>query len=470
MRTVAIRLFLGVALAGVAALAWPRSPVVALDDPPARSARTDLAYMGVATCSSMSCHHKNEGRGKKGSEYSTWAGYDQHAQAFAVLYNERSKRMVRNLYGDKAEATEEKLCLKCHAMTDPKTARVGERYYQADGVGCESCHGPAEKWLAVHYEEGFKDKNPTEKERLGLRDLTNLVGRARLCAECHVGNANKEVNHDLIAAGHPRLNFEFGAFHGIYPKHWDTQDDRKRYPDFEARAWVVGQIESARTALALLQTRAESAAKGGKEARPWPEFSEYTCFACHKDLQVENPSQKAKFAGRYPGSMPWGDWYFSMPQLYARHSEFNMNQPGGSLEQLRILMQKPGSDASAVAKEAAALVKALDGWEKRVAKAPMTVSDIRGLMQAFAEDGVRRADSLDWDQTAQLYLALAALTQARSDLTGIQPGQLKEDLRAVRNKLKAAFKPGYDSPQGFDPRKEPRLDRQFQAIREQLGN
>ena len=51
-----------------------------------------------------------------------------------------------------------------------------------------------------------------ESARMPFTEQTDMVWlydldrRAAACAECHVGGAHGDVNHDLIAAGHPRLD------------------------------------------------------------------------------------------------------------------------------------------------------------------------------------------------------------------------------------------------------------------------
>ena len=47
---------------------------------------------------------------------------------------------------------------------------------------------------------------------------------------------------DLIAAGHPRLNFEFSSALAKYPAHWRVDGEQARYPDLGWRAWQVGQV------------------------------------------------------------------------------------------------------------------------------------------------------------------------------------------------------------------------------------
>src|SRR5437868_5996935 len=122
-----------VALAGGVWLAWPRSPGSDAPGPAAARAAdnggTGDRWVGVATCASGACHGAGEGPGTKRSEYTTWAGFDNHARAFAVLYEERSDRMCRNLYGRGArKATETELCLKCHTSNNGRTDNVRERF------------------------------------------------------------------------------------------------------------------------------------------------------------------------------------------------------------------------------------------------------------------------------------------------------------------------------------------------------
>jgi hypothetical protein len=458
------RLLLGLAVAAAVWLAWPDAP--AAQEAPAPPPRDGQhRWVGVAGCAAMACHNANGPRGAKGSEYSTWAGYDKHANAFAVLYNERSRRMVR-LLNIGTEATETALCLKCHAMNDGSKDNTGDRFALADGVGCESCHGPAGDWVSTHYLDEFKDKSAEEKEKLGFRNTKDLLVRARLCTECHVGAGDKDVNHDLIAAGHPRLNFEFASFHGIYPKHWPEGPELQRHPDLHARLWQIGQVVTAKAAVELLRARAE---KGQKEQAPWPEFAEYACYACHKDLQVENPGQKAGFPGRLPGEFPWGTWYLDMTQVYA-------DQPGGpgrqldaAFQKLHGLLQRPRPDAAGVVQQATPVAGALKAWADRIHGSPtLQAEQMRGLMRAFAGQGAGRAAALDWDQAAQLYLALAAFNQALSDPpTGKAPATAP--LLIIRDRLQRAFPPGFDSPRQFDAAAKKTIEQQLEQVQQLLG-
>ncbi len=478
MRHIRGRLAILLAAAAAACLAWTRSPAAGTPAPPPESARPaagdhgwnpsadrDAVWVGVAGCSSSSCHHENGPKGSARSEYDTWAGYDKHARAYQVLFNERSGRIARNLYGEGGKpATEQPLCLKCHASHDGVTASgVGDRFQLADGVGCESCHGAAEKWLTVHYRAGFKELSPEDKAALGLRPTKDLVHRARLCTSCHVGGPDKEVNHDLIAAGHPRLAFELGAYHGIYNKHWDVHNDAARYPDFQARLWAVGQLASAKASLELLQARAAGAEKG---ARPWPEFAEYDCFACHKVLQVDSPRQTAGYGGRRPGALPWGDWYLSPANPLTGEVGMRQAEDDDPLRALRQLMQSPTPDAPGVSRSSGEVVRRIDGVLSGLrADRPMAAGRMRGLFDRYAVAGGERAKAMSWDEATQLYLAMAALENGLSDLGSGSP-EVRDRLAEVAGTLRAAFPAGSDSPSRFQPAA---VGAELRSVRGRLG-
>src|SRR5262249_11338289 len=150
------------------------------------------------------------------------------------------------------------------------------------------------------------------KRELGMWSVTDAAARGRACAGCHVGAPPvsdelppRDVNHDLIAAGHPRLHFELATFLANLPPHWNVAAKKNGASD--AQGWAVGQAVSAEAALELLAHRTAT------EKAPWPEFAEYDCFACHHDLQPDGWRQQAQRLGkRKPGTLPWGTWYFAL--------------------------------------------------------------------------------------------------------------------------------------------------------------
>jgi cytochrome c554/c'-like protein len=270
---------------------------------PAVKPRPEIAnrqLVGTTSCSASVCHGGAD-LGKPGSEATTWHALDPHGRAFDSLLTARSKAMAKHLWGDATPAHEAALCLKCHVHPSYDQARPNFR--RADGVGCESCHGAAQDWVGPHYRAAWQS---ADKAGHGLADTKSLAGRAIVCVRCHVGTRDANVDHDLIAAGHPALRFEFSAFFANLPPHWDVAKDRKRIEgkDFEVHAWLVGQHTSAATAAELLAFRADPT-----NGKTWPEFAEMDCFSCHHDLQGRS-SRNA--TAQKPGALRWSNWYFTM--------------------------------------------------------------------------------------------------------------------------------------------------------------
>jgi hypothetical protein len=405
-------------------------------------------------------------RGFKGSEYATWVIHDRHARAWSVLFEERSRRIQDNLNSAlpperRTSAEHNPLCLRCHAV-DPERLAPGCEPQIADGVGCEACHGPAERWKSLHYLPGWRQTDPRQKEALGFHDTKDILVRAHVCVECHVGSGERDVNHDLIAAGHPRLRFEYGAYLANFPRHWSEREDKAGRPDFEARAWAVGQAVSAQAAVELLRYRASTPGK------PWPEFAEYDCFACHHEIRGTGvrPGGPAT-----PGALPWGRWYYAMLPDLARL------QPGEAPPDLRVLddlgalmSRRLPPDRREVAGKAGDAARALDGWSRRLAGGPQR--DAGSLTRLLAGLAGTRPPAGDWDSYAQLYLALAATYNGLSDVAPATRGdpRLRGAVRDVGLTLEQALPRGpverYDSPRDFSPEL---VDQRLKALEDLLG-
>ncbi len=174
-------------------------------------------FTGPGSCSSSSCHGSVRPRTETRilqNEYSIWVVKDKHSRAFAVLSNPVGVRMTRILGLARAE-TEPK-CLACHALNAAGDER-GRTFDLSDGVSCESCHGPAAAWLGPHTTRNWTHKQSVQK---GMYDTRDLVKRAEKCLSCHLGNQEKFVDHEMLAAGHPDLFFELDSFSAVMPRHW----------------------------------------------------------------------------------------------------------------------------------------------------------------------------------------------------------------------------------------------------------
>jgi hypothetical protein len=109
-----------------------------------------------------------------------------------------------------------------------------------------------------------------------------------------VGNSEKLVDHEMIAAGHPDLYFELDSFQAVMPKHWKYRPDGDRW--IGVRTLAVGEAVQLRESLQRLISRA----RGGV----WPEYSELDCYACHHSLTAASDSwrQERGYPDRKPGN------------------------------------------------------------------------------------------------------------------------------------------------------------------------
>ncbi|MCS7045009.1 MAG: cytochrome c family protein [Gemmataceae bacterium] len=308
-------------LAALVILAWRIVPRTALPrHPPPRDASPlmpAIATAGVAQCAGRSCHGSLEPSHDHASwrmEYSLWTVYDPHARAFDTLRSDASRRMARRLGIHDGNAHEAPQCLVCHV--GPAAAAPANGVHDATmvrertfGIACAACHGCPDRWLDAHTRDGWSAKDAAAKQReYGLTNLNDPVVLVRTCAACHLGGPPgdgaiaRDVNHDLIAAGHPALEFDAVALLARLPMH------AKPRPRKTVQLAQLAPVATAEVALALLQYRA------GSPATPWPEFAEYRCASCHHDL-VE-PSRRLAAEHRRPGSMVWETrYYLGLPSL-----------------------------------------------------------------------------------------------------------------------------------------------------------
>jgi hypothetical protein len=457
----------------------------AQDSPPATIAAQSVvtAYKGSGSCSAVTCHGSIaplSGSSVLRNEHTTWIADDPHSRAFQVLFDERSRRIARNLARGKEPiaAAEDARCLACHTTPRPESLVRTTGRMNSDGVGCESCHGSAEKWLGIHTTDDWKRISPTDKqERYGFTDMKHLVRRVELCAGCHIGRDARDslpvrdVNHDLIAAGHPRLNFEFAAYQENQPKHWKPKG-AEATTDFPARAWVLGQLVSAKAALELLryrcgdiQTASESRLppplpSHSSTKPPWPEFAEYGCFSCHHSLADEPWRRNRGTAGVPPGAPVWGSWYYPMTAALLENSTVRdrgkVKEFQTALKLLTTAMSRPNPHAAAVRPMAERGIAALDGLIQEFSIRPASSIPFNAAGVEQLIDGFNRREAwntvANWDHAAQRYLALVPLNQARGrlDSVGFKEQQaLSAELRTLFDKLR--FPEGYDSPRGIDP-------------------
>lgn len=458
----------------------PPLPVPDTDQVPVSSLK-ETPYLGVQSCASSSCHGNPGGGDLLQSAYVIFQQNDPHIRAGAVLFNEKSQAIAERLKLSEP-AWKSNACLVCHApgamdmQNDPRIKTL-----VSEGVSCESCHGPAQDWLVPH--RSLDWKNPaiwpaSRKKEAGYVVTKSLTVRANLCADCHVGSVRGQVDHDLIAAGHPRLLFEFSGDQDVLPAHWKRSVDRKRLQaetgssraSFEATAWLLGQLVCADRELELL---AHAAANPN---RAWPELSQYDCFACHQDLNASNLQAGAGSAGS-AGKLRWGTWNLGLLQTAP---QVVLSQDASAYqadsEQLNKLLRSFSEDREQVLKLTTSQRQRLDlELSKRPAHyfIDRDVAQLRDSLlkshQQFAFQG--------WDTSTQFYLAIAALqlgvseTQGESQITDPNLRALLQEIRSQLSFRKASpIRPDviYDSPRGFDRDAKANLNELFMRYQSEV--
>lgn len=200
------------------------------------AAEAPARFTGSPSCATSMCHG---GAGELRHQTTMWQKQDIHSRTYNTLVNARSAQIAAAL--KIPDATTSSRCTTCHAPFHdvPKSAFLAEITKPTEGVSCESCHGPAEKWIRSHTRPDFSHR---DRVLAGLRNLKHLYVRANSCVACH-----QTLEPALLAAGHPELLFELDGQAVSQPKHWREKGDWHG-----PKAWLVGQAVALREMSAQL--------------------------------------------------------------------------------------------------------------------------------------------------------------------------------------------------------------------------
>jgi hypothetical protein len=307
-------------------------------------------------------------------------------------------------------------------------------------VSCEACHGNAGGWLREH--TAWTGDRREVYAKTGMTQLFDLGERAMTCLGCHVGAPAgnglpvRDMNHDMIAAGHPRLNFDFAEYLRRLPAHWMEKDRTATSaklpprPLNAAKAYLVGRTAHAEAACKLLASRAERSATDPRT--PWPEFAEYNCASCHHNLRAvtdEDPAEgwrrdSVYLAGRPLGVPPWQTiWPLTpaagMPK--PTRGDSVMNPVLVVMEaRLRANPEKTASTASALAGQLK---------KQRLGEGALSDADAVARVRGLFPDSAPAV--AEWDSAAQMFFGMAALERARREPKNIPPA-FKTGLDAFR--------------------------------------
>lgn len=346
-------------------------------------------YVGPGSCSAVACHGgiaPHTTTRVLQNEYSTWVTQDKHARAYTALTGSLAKQMSAVLRIGPAEKVPK--CLACHALAVDSAHRARE-FDMAEGVSCESCHGPASGWLGPHIQATAKHEDMV---RLGMIDNRNLARRTEKCLTCHLGNGtDMQVDHEMIAAGHPDLTFELDSFTAVQPPHWVEKD---KDPLFGMRAWGIGQAVQMRDGMLRLAKRAH--------AGPWPEFSEMECMTCHHALTgAESWRQKGLIGVEAP--------HDGLPGHRAGDPPFNLARYVVFRHFAREIDPVTTREMEAETEKVARLVSSLSGDRAAVEASATRVAALAGKLV-----GEVSAARYDRARTARLLAAIAADADAIS--------------------------------------------------------
>ena len=167
--------------------AWPRGATATAAAPPTPAAAQGLELQGVASCSCRRLPSRQRATGRErqrihhlGGLRSTRPGLYRPA-AGALLRHRAGLPSLERPGGGPAGSRCALPVLSRPART--QTAPRRPRFSARDGVGCESCHGAAQKWLAPH--TGWKNLKLAEKKRTYAEHdmvwLSDVGTRARVC-------------------------------------------------------------------------------------------------------------------------------------------------------------------------------------------------------------------------------------------------------------------------------------------------
>lgn len=402
------------------------------------------------SCSTSNCHGDLIPDPREDSirrdEYFVWLN-DPHSRAAKTLSGERSLSIFRSLglidenrnpLPGQSENFDRHLenCLACHETNRHLAGSTAGHNAgsQAEGVSCESCHGMATNWLSLHSRHEWKTASADQKRELISGD--DLTARVQRCSVCHVGSRHGgDVNHDLIAAGHPALRFEYVWYRARLPHHWKRTREMPRPagPSNAVQAWTVGQLVTAIASLEQLERRLTIDASSNVGT----EFAEFQCFACHHDLQGPSWRQHPK---RHGGQQyaPWGNWSLQLlTSLADQHGTVNAKECSLTFDRLRSALQQSTSpDTTVLRSLTVAARERLKAWLTEIAR--LTEPEAEQILRNVARHHPEQLIS-SWDQTASIVLGFASPYRDSE--------QVPDSLREAMNRIR--FPEISDSPQSF---------------------
>ena len=125
-------------------------------------------------------------------EVAVWRDTKHYKSFYEVSKSEKGRKIAKNM-GIK-RIKKDAVCIDCHFLEGPKDGNI----QPIAGISCESCHGPAKKWINVHSDYGGKsvekqDEAPehrsarlSQTKSAGMIKPGDLYDFAENCYGCHL--------------------------------------------------------------------------------------------------------------------------------------------------------------------------------------------------------------------------------------------------------------------------------------------
>ena len=200
-----------------------------------------------------------------------------HATTLDQLHRRPEAKAIASKLGLKSIKNSGR-CVACH-YTQKQTPDTP--LHVISGVSCESCHGAAKNWVAVHHDFGGEnltrfDESPAHRTqriadsvKAGMRNPRNLYAVAQSCLRCHTTADEELVNIGGHSAG--SLEFEFVSWSQGLVRHnflnTDGKTNELSSPERLRVMFVSGMIAELEASLRATALATEKATYGITSAK-----------------------------------------------------------------------------------------------------------------------------------------------------------------------------------------------------------
>jgi hypothetical protein len=429
-----------------------------MGDGPAVDSHAEMQTHSTIGCMTTACHGSNVPDTKIWQRAGKiWLDQDPHARAYTSLLTQASAKIVSRLANEELEPSSQAYrdllnaqCVSCHAS---ENAPEKDRNL---GAECQVCHGSADAWGSEHYSSKWKALGSSRFDNSRMLNVESVASRARICSSCHIGELNRlsglnigkdrEVDHRVMAAGHPPMHFDFESYMRRYPVHWDTRDETTGLgTSIGIERWRTGKITAAITKLNLLAARAERSASNSAKVNDWPELTEYNCTSCHHAL--DQPSwRQARGANAIAD---WDDWCISQLDCAVR------DPLRAELETQLIDLKRHVEQLSPEPRQVAMSALSLRRWlEIELDHVSSPTENNVELVLAKLKSRLERAGEIrNWESATQWYIATRVLSE-RIGIAGLSdpvPFVSEDPFVGSNRTWRPTFSKEFDTPQRFHP-------------------